>query len=45
MTLISIIQCDLDYKVINTLQEKIDINIDNLSKFKLCGLDIVNESD
>jgi hypothetical protein len=47
MTLISIIQCDLDYKVINTLQEKIniDINIDNLSNFRLCGLDIVNEND
>lgn len=47
MTLLSIIQCDLDYKVINTLQHKIDINIDddNLSNFKLCGLDIVNEND
>jgi hypothetical protein len=47
MTLISIIQCGLDYKVINILQKKIDINIDddNLSKFKLCGLDIVNEND
>ena len=47
MTLVSIIQCDLEYKVINTLQDKIDIHIDNdnLSKFKLCGLDIVNEND
>jgi hypothetical protein len=45
MTLLSIIQCDLNYKVINTLQNQIDIDIDNLSNFRLCGLDIVNEND
>jgi hypothetical protein len=45
MTLLSIIQCDLNYKVINTIQNQIDINIDNLSNFRLCGLDIVNEND
>ena len=47
MTLLSIIQCDLNYKVINTLQDNVDINIDNdnLSNFRLCGLDIVNEND
>lgn len=47
MTLLSIIQCDFDYKVINTLQDQVDINIDNdnLSNLRLCGLDIVNEDD
>lgn len=45
MTLLSIIQCDLDYKVLSTLQDKVDINIDNLSNIRLCGLDIVNEDD
>ena len=45
MTLLSIIQCDLNYKVLSTLQDQVDINIDNLSNVRLCGLDIVNEND
>jgi hypothetical protein len=46
MTLVTIIQTTFDYEIINYLQDKIDIHIDNdtLSKFKLCGLDIVNEN-
>jgi hypothetical protein len=47
MTLVTIIQCTFDYEIINYLQENIDIKIDDniLSKFRLCGLDIVNENE
>lgn len=47
MTLVTIIQCNFDYEIINYLQENIDIKIDDntLSKFRLCGLDIVNENN
>lgn len=46
MTLVTIIQSTFDYQIISYLQDKIDIDIDNdnLSKFRLCGLDIVNEN-